>query len=349
MLNDAVVAMLVVHVDGIKIAATEEVTDSVVADLYKKFPTKHLGEGTWYVGSEYRRDREKGTLEMSQTQFIRNVVDRFGITKTSPIPASPSLDLRYVSDEEHVVDANFREIVGSLMWITNQLRPDISNAVRAIARFSRDSKEVLVKAARNVFEYLTAPAPLGLTFRKESNMGDVQLESDLETCIGADYAHHAEGRRSVSGVAVCCGGTLVSWFCRTQKCVTLSTTEAEYVAMADGVKEALYVRGVLVFLTPSLGSPSIGVFEDNQGAIDLAKNPLSSSNSKHIDVRYYFLHKSVGDYLRVKYLRTEDQHADILTKAIARESVRNTVTFCWEYKFFVVHCFRELPVLLEAC
>ena len=97
MLNDAVVAMLVVHVDGIKIAATKEVTDSVVADLNTRFPTKYLGEVTWYMGSEYRRDREKGTLEISQTQFIRNVVDRFGITKTSPIPASPSLDLRYVS------------------------------------------------------------------------------------------------------------------------------------------------------------------------------------------------------------------------------------------------------------
>ena len=75
------------------------------------------------------------------------------------------------------------------------------------------------------------------------------------------------------------------WFSRTQKCVTLSTTEVEYVAMSDGEKEALYVRGVLVFLKPSLGSPSIGVFEDNKGAIDLAKTSLSSSNSKHIGIR----------------------------------------------------------------
>ena len=56
------------------------------------------------------------------------------------------------------------------------------------------------------------------------------MEFDLETYVDADYAHKAEDRRSVSGVAVCCGGTLVSWFSRTQKCVTLSTTEAEYVA-----------------------------------------------------------------------------------------------------------------------
>ena len=98
MMNDEVVAMLVVHVDGVKIAATKEITDSVVADLNKRFPTKHLGEVTWYLGSEYKRDREKVTLEISQTRFIRNIVERFGITKTSPIPASPSLDLRHVSE-----------------------------------------------------------------------------------------------------------------------------------------------------------------------------------------------------------------------------------------------------------
>ena len=65
--NDAVVAMLVVHVDGIKIAATKEATDAVVADLKKRFLTKHLGDVAWYMGSEYRRDREKGTLEIWQT------------------------------------------------------------------------------------------------------------------------------------------------------------------------------------------------------------------------------------------------------------------------------------------
>ena len=91
--------------------------------------------------------------------------------------------------------------------------------------------------------------------------------------------------------------------------------------MTDGVKEALYVRGVFVFLMPSLGSPSIGVFEDNQGAIDLAENLLTSSTSKHIDARYHFLRELVGkgDF-SVKYLRTEDQHADILTKASGQES-----------------------------
>ena len=83
-------------------------------------------------------------LKISQTQFFRNVVKRFGITKTSPIPASPPLDLRHVSDEDPAVDARYREIVGSLMWIANQTRPVIANAVRAVGRFPHDPKEVHV-------------------------------------------------------------------------------------------------------------------------------------------------------------------------------------------------------------
>ena len=81
------------------------------------------------------------------------------------------------------------------------------------------------------------------------------------------------------------------------------TTEAEYVAMADRGKKAQYVRGILAFLTPSLGSMSTGVYED-KGAIDLAKKPLSSSNSKHIDVRHHFLREmpASGDIF-VQYLR----------------------------------------------
>ena len=110
------------------------------------------------------------------------------------------------------------------MWIANQTRPDTANAVRAVARVSHDPKEVHVKAARKIIEYLSATAHLGLTFRKDSKLEDVQLEYDWETYVEADNAYKADDRRSVSGVAVCCGGTLVAWFSRTQKCVTLWPT-----------------------------------------------------------------------------------------------------------------------------
>ena len=75
--------------------------------------------------------------------------------------------------------------------------------MRASARFSHDPKLVHVKAATKVLEYMSATAHLGLTLREESKLGDVHLKYDLETYVDADYAHKAEDRRSISGVAVC--------------------------------------------------------------------------------------------------------------------------------------------------
>ena len=116
------------------------------------------------------------------------------------------------------------------MMIANQSRPDISNAVRAVARHSHAPKMKHWKAAVKVLKYLRETSGLGLIFRKsrEWASGELVLYAD------ADYASAVSEWRSVSGAVVMVAGVAVSWLSRTQKCVTLSTTEAEYVAMTDG-------------------------------------------------------------------------------------------------------------------
>ena len=113
----------------------------------------------------------------------------------------------------------------------------------------------------------------------------------------------------------------MTWFSRTQKCVTLSTTEAEYVAKGDGVKEALFINGVLGFMLPGTTLKGIKVLEDNQGAIALGENPLTTPNSKHIDVRHHFVRGLCQKGSTVlEHVGTADQHADILTKTLPRDS-----------------------------
>ena len=121
-------------------------------------------------------------------------------------------------------------------------------------------------------------------------------------------------------MGVMCGGGCISGFSRTQKCVTLPTTEAEYVVLAEVIKEVLFLRQVCRFMLPDVGMPCIPVFKDNEGAVQLAKNPITNSNSKHIDVRHHFLR----DLVRLKeisiiHVTSSFQHADFLTKAIPRE------------------------------
>ena len=99
----------------------------------------------------------------------------------------------------------------------------------------------------------------------------------LEVYANADYADKANNRRSVSGIAVTLGGTLVSHASKTQHVVSLPTSETEFIAAGDGVKEALFVRAVLSFIPPETSGASIKVLEDNQGAKALIENPLSSA------------------------------------------------------------------------
>ena len=116
-----------------------------------------------------------------------------------------------------------------------------------------------------------------------------------------------------------CAGACVCWFSRTtQKCVTLSTSEAEYVALGDAVKELLFLRQVWRFMIPDKEMPCFPVFEDSQGALQLSKIPVSNSNSKHIDVCHHFLRELVcqGDII-VNHVPSEYQYADILTKGLA--------------------------------
>ena len=119
-----------------------------------------------------------------------------------------------------------------------------------------------------------------------------------------------------------CGGACVCWFSRAKKCVTLTITEAEYVAMAETVKGVLFLQQVWCFMLPGVETPCVPVFEDNEGAGQLAQNPVTNSNSKHIDARYHFLRELVANgTISITHVRSAWQHADFLTKPLSAEDL----------------------------
>ena len=135
-------------------------------------------------------------------------------------------------------------------------------------------------AARGISEYLKATSGYGIPFQRVSG-------SELVDYADAAHAPRTtiNSRKSVSGGAVMCGNAAIQWVSRTQKTSTLSTREEECVVMAEGFKEALFLRSLWRFLLPDFGDPSSQVFEDNRGAIQIAVNPVTNSDSKHLDVR----------------------------------------------------------------
>ena len=209
-----------------------------------------------------------------------------------------------------------REAVGSLMWLSTMTRPDITKAVRAVARYAHEPTERLWQAIMKILSYLNRTKSLGITYVRDSGLS-------LNVYADADYANKDNDRRSVSGVVVTLRGTVVSHASKTQRVVSLSTSEAGYIAAEDGVKETLFVCAVLSFIAPKKCWASVKVFQDNQGTKALIENPLSSTRSKHINVRFHFIRELFkARKISVECVASAEQHADILTKALNRANFR---------------------------
>lgn len=139
----------------------------------------------------------------------------------------------------------------------------------------------------------------------------------------ADWANDTEDRKSTTGYcfSLSQGGAIVSWKTKKQQTVALSTCEAEYVALAATVQEALYLSQLLKDMDHNL-EQTTKVFEDNQGTIHLAKNPVNRQRSKHVDIKYNFIRSNVlqGKIVLV-YCPTENMVADVFTKSSTRAKV----------------------------
>ena len=302
--------ILTVHVDDMAVAGTRIEVNKLLVTLNKDFETNDLGELPFFTGCTITQDTEKGLTSISQKTIIETLARRFDVTKTSPYPASPCANLGGKVEGESGGTWPYKEAVRGLMWLVGMSRPDITNAVRAVSRHFNNPAERHWKAVLQMIRYLLGTKDLSLTFEWGSGL-------EISVFADANYAQKTDDRRSVSGVAVTVGKSSVSKFSSTQKIVTLSTTEAEYVALGDGVKEALFVKGVLSFITPFISENCIKVSVDNDGAISLANNPLSSARTKHIDVRFHFIRELTrSKTISVEYVPTEEQRADILTKAL---------------------------------
>ena len=303
----------VVHIDGIFAVGQKERCDRLCVDLNRTIPVKNLGDLKWYGRCRYSRDRKRGNVTISHQGFAEQLVKKFRVTSVQSVPLKVGIKLEDFDEEEETESWPFRELVGGLMSLAISTRPDISNAVRSVARYCSAPKAVHWKSALGILAYINGLCGFGITYQRGTTVG-----ISLEVFANADYAGKATDRRSVSGGATMCAGACVCWFSRTQKCVTLSTSEAEYVALGDAVKELLFLRQVWRFMIPGKGMPCVPVFEDNQGALQLSKNPVSNSNSQHIDVRHYFLRELVRrGGISVNHAPSEYQYADVLTKVLA--------------------------------
>ncbi|KAH9791908.1 hypothetical protein KPL71_003919 [Citrus sinensis] len=278
--------------------------------MSKEFEMSMMGELKYFLGLQIKQSEEG--IFINQAKYVKDLLKRFGIddskTKNTPMSTTTKLDKDEKGKEVDI--KMYRGMIGSLLYLTAS-RPDIMFSVCLCARFQSCPKESHLLAVKRIFRYLSGTIDIGLWYPRGTHI-------DLTCFSDADFAGYKVDRKSTSGTCYILGHSLVSWFSKKQNSVALSTTEAEYIAAGSCCAQALWMKQTL--RDYGINLEQIPIKCDNTSAINLSKNPIQHSRTKHIEIRHHFLrdHVQKGD-IALEFISTEKQLADIFTKPLCEE------------------------------
>jgi len=305
---------VLVYVDDILIFyQNKKDLNNICEGLLQDFNIKNLGEARYCLGIEITRRNNKITI--SQSGYIRELLSRFGMNDCNPVhtPIEIGAKLDKTVDDHSGIHGTrpYQELIGALNYLAVATRPDISHIVNCLSQFNTCHNERHWQAAKRVLRYLKGSIHFGITYSKDAG--------SLEGFVDADWAGCPVDRRSYTGYVFTLGGAAVSWESKKQRTIALSSTEAEYMALTETTKEAIYLRGFLSELKLSVPK-RVQIMNDNRGALLLAQNHTFHARTKHVDVRHHFVRHALQEGLiDIEHLPSEEMPADFLTKGLPKE------------------------------
>jgi hypothetical protein len=326
------VNLLIYTDDGILTGENDCDIDKVI-DLMKKpiddhraFDLTDEGKITDYLGVTVSQEAD-GTIKLSQPHLIQQIIDDIGFnerTTTKATPAQSTTRLhRDLHGEERREDWHYRSIIGKLNFLEKSTRPDIAYAVHQCARFCNDPKFSHENAVKRIVKYLIGTKNDGIYIRPNGHSFDCWVDADFVgnwDRVNADV--DPSTAKSRTGFVITYGGCPLSWASKLQTDVALSTTEAEYTALSTSLREVIHLMQLVqeantMGWVTYQGAPIVHckVFEDNIGALVMAKLPKMRPRTKHLCTRMHHFRERVRDgSISLEHVDTEDQIADMLTK-----------------------------------
>lgn len=307
------VGAVTVHVDDMCIVGELAFVTEITASISSKFEVSSNEELHHFLSMSITRDLSTRKVFLCQQHYILDLVKTYlnGVHTPVRTPTSKSFkDLHPRLSHEASSPGPYASLVGALLWVAQCTRPDISFAVGRLSQHLRDPSVSHWIAALRVLNYLASTSSLRLS------LGGTDLS--IHGFSDSDWAEDRHDRKSTTGYTFLVGCGPVSWRSRKQATVSLSSTEAEYKALSDSSREAVWLRALLSELHLRTRS-AIPIHVDNEGAEALAKNPSHHSRTKHIHTRYHFVRECVqsGDISMV-HVASKDMLADLLTKPLER-------------------------------
>ena len=202
----------------------------------------------------------------------------------------------------------YQEAVGCLMYLAHTTRPDIISAVIAVSQYNSCYGKQHWTAVKRIFRYLKNTTESKLQY-------SMSVPSGVLGYADADWGGDLDTRRSTTGYVFMSQGGPVSWSCKKQRTVALSTCEAELMALTQATQEAVWIQRLKSEISQDTSPILINC--DSQSALCIVENGVINSRTKHIDIRHHFVKDQIeSNVINIQYVRTEEQVADILTKPL---------------------------------
>ena len=330
--------IIVTYVDDCLIfSPSKEKIDKLLERLKQTFNLTDEGEDVKaYLGIKVDKGPD-GTITMSQPALIQRILTALDLAgenvRMHDTPANTVL-FRDEDGAKRIQSWNYRSVIGMLMFVATSTRPDIAFAVHQCAKFNANPKRCHEEAVKRIGRYLKRTLNKGLILRPDqSQQMNCYVDADFAGSFCKQIAHLAASVLSRTGYVITFSGCPILWVSKMQTEIALSTTEAEYIALSQSMRDLIPIRTVLKELATVLGlqidTPMTHstVFEDNNGALELAIEPKYRPRTKHIAIKYHHFREHVKNKsIKVKKIDTKEQLADIFTKPIEKhqfEYLRN--------------------------
>jgi len=261
---------------------------------------------------------------ISQSKYAKNIVKKFGLDNGGHKRTPAATHLKLTKDESGIsVDQSmYKSMIGSLLYLTAS-RPDITFAIGVCVTYQAEPKMSHLTQVKRILKYINSTNDYGILYSYNEN-------SKLMGYCDADWAGSADDRKSTSRGCFFIGNNLISWFSKKQNCVSLSTAEAEYIATGSSCSQLVWMKQMLKEYNVDQDVRTL--YYDNLSAINISKNPIQHSRTKHIDIRHHFIRDLVEKkVVALEHVDIEEQLANIFTKALDSkqfEKLRGKLGIC---------------------
>jgi hypothetical protein len=326
--------MIVVFVDDCAISYRSEVDyHKLIADLRKlNFELTEEGDFSKFLGIDFTKKENK--ILMTQTGLINRIAAATGLTSSNP-NHTPTQQEALGKDLEGLPMTDtwsYRSVVGMMLYLSTNTRPDIAFAVSQVARFSNFPRQSHAIAVKTIVRYLVGTQNQGTVVTPTGKL-DINLfvDADFAGLFKKEAENDPDSARSRTGYILLLGGFPLIWKTNLQNKIALSTLEAEYAALSASTRALIPIRELLFEIATTIALPQSlittirsTVFEDNQGAFLLATTQRISTRTRYFSVEFHHFWEFIkmeDENMRKIFLEkisTEFQGADFLTKGLSK-------------------------------